>query len=80
MLKQTRKIAIRAKGLTVDVNNKYAATFDKMKQLALSVNNIPVKNNGFTVIKPVLQMMMKQMLFNQNLDFHLRLIEFQNKL
>ena len=39
----SEKIAIRAKGLTIDYNNKDVITFDKMKQLALSVNGISIQ-------------------------------------
>jgi len=42
-VESAEKIAIRAKGLTIDFNNKDAITFDKMKQLALSVNDIPIQ-------------------------------------
>ena len=41
--KTLEKVAIRTKGLTIDFNNKGTITFDKMKQLALSVNDIPLK-------------------------------------
>ena len=35
-------VAIRTKGLTIDFDSKYAITFDKMKQLASSINHIPI--------------------------------------